>query len=136
MANDLHPTVEDIDPDADFDFPEFPDVNVDIGTYKACRERAVRIWHAKQDPMLRAMDADGRPLYRVSSGGNLIRTTKTSARLRRQVVERDGNKCVLCGGARPFHVDHIVRYVDGGPTALDNLRTLCVPCHNKRGGRA
>ncbi|MGE5595532.1 MAG: HNH endonuclease [Hyphomicrobiales bacterium] len=58
-------------------------------------------------------------------------------RTRREVVERDGHRCVACGttGVR-FEVDHIVPLACGGSNEPQNLRTLCVTCHrNRRGGR-
>lgn len=30
---------------------------------------------------------------------------------------------------RPWDADHIVPIVEGGPHAIENLRTLCRPCH-------
>lgn len=29
-----------------------------------------------------------------------------------------------------WHVDHIVELIDGGTHTLDNMQTLCIPCHN------
>lgn len=57
-------------------------------------------------------------------------------RTKREVLERDGQRCVACGatGVR-FEVDHIVPLANGGSNELQNLRTLCVPCHRKRQGR-
>ncbi len=44
--------------------------------------------------------------------------------LRRQTLERDGGRCVLCG--RPAVVaDHVVSRKAGGADALHNLRSLC-----------
>lgn len=61
-----------------------------------------------------------------------------SARLRRQVLERDGHACVSCGRGPDPHlriwleVDHIVPLEAGGQSELDNLRTLCNECHRAR----
>ena len=30
------------------------------------------------------------------------------------------------------HFDHVVPFSEGGPTTLENLRTLCIPCHKER----
>lgn len=31
--------------------------------------------------------------------------------------------------------DHIVELVDGGTHTLDNMQTLCIPCHNKKSAK-
>lgn len=58
-----------------------------------------------------------------------------SWRLRFMVMRRDDFKCRACG-ANPalksgtiLVVDHIVPWVDGGETIMDNLQTLCEPCN-------
>lgn len=76
---------------------------------------------------------------RVLFGGN-----------REKAIQRDGEKCVKCGMTREQHrktfgrditVDHIDgngRYTPAGDrnNSLDNLMTLCMPCHGvKDGGR-
>lgn len=50
---------------------------------------------------------------------------------RMQVADRDGGKCAFCGaGSDDWHVDHIIAVQDGGGCyGLENLRTLCHPCH-------
>ena len=51
-------------------------------------------------------------------------------RLRLQVLNRDGYRCVLCGRAGKLECDHITPMRRGGdPWALDNLQTLCRVCH-------
>ena len=57
-------------------------------------------------------------------------------RLRLQVLNRDGWRCVLCGRAGKLECDHITPMRRGGaPWALDNLQTLCRACHvNKTRG--
>ena len=56
-------------------------------------------------------------------------------KLRMRVLERDGFRCVVCG-RRPrdhidleLHVHHLIPWRLSGPTALDNLVTLCGTCH-------
>jgi 5-methylcytosine-specific restriction endonuclease McrA len=115
-----------------FTFPEW-DHEEPIDFYKWRRRAAVKRWRTAQIPMMSATRADGSPLYKMTSSGNWTRTAPLSRSQRRRVIARDG-ACVFCGAAEPFEVDHIVRYVDGGSNELENLRTLCVPCHKKRGG--
>jgi hypothetical protein len=60
--------------------------------------------------------------------------------LRRQVIERAGNRCEYCGLAQTgqeaaFHVDHVVPVIGGGDTALENLALACVSCSLRKGGR-
>lgn len=53
--------------------------------------------------------------------------------VRRAVMERDGHACVFCGATDQLSLDHIVRYRDGGPDTVENLRVLCMPCNLERG---
>jgi 5-methylcytosine-specific restriction endonuclease McrA len=56
---------------------------------------------------------------------------------RRAVLTRDNFTCVLCGikrteeNAIPLHVDHIQPFAERPDLVIDlnNVRTLCVPCH-------
>lgn len=62
---------------------------------------------------------------------------KMSARLRYEVMRRDGFRCVLCGRTAEdgvkLHVDHIRPISQGGLTEYDNLRTLCEECNLGKG---
>ncbi|MCA1670460.1 MAG: HNH endonuclease [Thermomicrobia bacterium] len=50
--------------------------------------------------------------------------------------QRDGYRCVRCGeGDAILHAHHVIHRSDGGSDDLDNLITLCVPCHRKEHGR-
>lgn len=63
--------------------------------------------------------------------------------LRQKVWERDRGICALCGVdttqleppgrlQHTWEVDHIVPVAEGGgECGLDNVRTLCIPCHRK-----
>lgn len=58
-----------------------------------------------------------------------------SVRLRFRVFQRDNFRCLVCGRSPANHlglelqIDHIIPYSQGGPTVLDNLRTLCKDCN-------
>jgi 5-methylcytosine-specific restriction endonuclease McrA len=53
-------------------------------------------------------------------------------KIRLLALDRDGGKCVKCG-AVAVEVDHIVEIAIGGPEFdLDNLQSLCVPCHKEK----
>lgn len=72
--------------------------------------------------------------------------TKIKKRTRLKVYERDGYKCVKCGGeypvitgvsrvSRSVHGNHLtlnhkVPWSLGGGNALDNLETMCYDCNN------
>lgn len=60
-----------------------------------------------------------------------------SLRLRFLVLRRDGYRCQLCGrGASDgvsLEIDHKRAVARGGPTALDNLWTLCFDCNRGKG---
>lgn len=62
-----------------------------------------------------------------------------SPRLRWQVMERDGFKCVRCGRTTAdgikLHVDHIHPKSRGGMATLDNGQTLCDECNIGKGAR-
>ncbi|WP_151899715.1 HNH endonuclease [Sulfurimonas sp. NW15] len=53
-------------------------------------------------------------------------------KVRKQVLIRDGGVCCVCGCAnQKMIVDHIKEISDGGcKLCYDNLRTVCVSCHN------
>lgn len=59
--------------------------------------------------------------------------------VRYRVLVRDDFKCVLCGAspatdpACRLHVDHVVPFSKGGPTVIENLRTLCANCNVGKG---
>ena len=62
------------------------------------------------------------------------------ARLRRQVVQRAGNRCEYCGLSQTaqeaaFHIDHVMPRNSGGKTTLSNLALACVSCSLRKGAR-
>lgn len=63
-----------------------------------------------------------------------------TARLRRLVVDRAGNRCEYCGLSQEgqeaaFHTDHIVPRASGGPTVAENLALACVSCSLRKEAR-
>lgn len=60
-------------------------------------------------------------------------------KIRYRVLTRDSYKCALCGRSPAthvgvsLHIDHIVPFVKGGKTVLENLRTLCNECNWGKG---
>lgn len=59
--------------------------------------------------------------------------------LRFTVLERDGFRCVYCGGTPGdgyvLHVDHIIPRALGGPTEEGNLATACSVCNEGKSAR-
>ena len=60
------------------------------------------------------------------------------ANTRREVYERQGGKCAICG--RPFDIemmeaDHITPWVEGGRTIADNCQMLCRDCNRRKSSK-
>lgn len=53
-------------------------------------------------------------------------------KLRLRALRRDGHMCMACRKAEATHVDHITRKADGGTDGIDNLQSLCAPCHHEK----
>jgi hypothetical protein len=49
--------------------------------------------------------------------------------LKQKILNRDDNKCYICGKETNLHVHHIIPRVHGGPHIPENLITLCSGCH-------
>ena len=54
------------------------------------------------------------------------------ARIRRQVLDRDGWRCRACGRPGRLEVDHVLPLERGGTNDLSNLQTLCPGCHIRK----
>jgi hypothetical protein len=66
------------------------------------------------------------------------RLRSVSRTLRNAVVERDGYRCHICTEAvdpDDIHIDHVIPFVKGGPTTLENLRVAHSVCNLRKGGR-
>jgi len=66
------------------------------------------------------------------------RTPRTAnARLKVQVLMRDGAICRLCGSppntGAILHIDHVIPWSKGGETILENLQVLCAECNLGKG---
>ena len=49
--------------------------------------------------------------------------------LKREVIRRDGSRCLCCGSTRRLQVDHIISRYHGGSNDPANLQTLCAVCN-------
>lgn len=60
-----------------------------------------------------------------------------SAKLRRALVERDGQRCYLCGkwieNIRKLRIEHKTPRSRGGGNSRDNLGLACIPCDIAKG---
>lgn len=55
---------------------------------------------------------------------------------RKNILRRDGYKCVYCGrGDLPLTVDHVLPKARGGTDSWENLVCACTVCNNKKGDR-
>jgi 5-methylcytosine-specific restriction endonuclease McrA len=55
--------------------------------------------------------------------------------LRQHVYQRDNGRCCYCGQAVELftcHIHHVLELSQSGTNHPMNLKTLCVPCHEKR----
>jgi hypothetical protein len=65
-------------------------------------------------------------------------TTRPTAEVRRQVIERAGNCCEYCLlhqdlAASTHQADHVIAEKHGGQTSLDNLALSCMVCNRRKG---
>lgn len=72
-----------------------------------------------------------RSLMRAEESGRPTRVGIPSE-LRRVVFERDGGRCVECGGNFNIQYDHILPVAHGGATTLENLQILCAECNRRK----
>lgn len=56
------------------------------------------------------------------------KATSIPPSVKREVFERDGGKCIICG-APGAPCGHIVRRSQGGKGVARNIVTFCNPCH-------
>ncbi len=52
--------------------------------------------------------------------------------VKREVIRRDGNRCLCCGNTRRLQVDHIISRYHGGTNDPANLQTLCSICNRDK----
>lgn len=65
-------------------------------------------------------------------------SSRPSAQLRRQVIERAGNRCEYClihqdDAVATHQSDHVIAEKHGGPTASENLALSCILCNLRKG---
>ncbi|MEZ4241455.1 MAG: HNH endonuclease [Myxococcota bacterium] len=79
------------------------------------------------------------PMPAVIRVPNWVERQPTSVALtRRNVLLRDGNRCVYCGFVglgRDLTIDHVMPRSRGGRTAWENVVAACAPCNRRKGDR-
>jgi len=71
-------------------------------------------------------------MKKVSCKSSRLRLDATSYRdLHRQVLERDGWRCQVCGGMQHLQVHHLKFRSHSGSDVEQNLITLCAKCHEQ-----
>lgn len=63
----------------------------------------------------------------------VVLRTSIPKRLREEVLEKYGRKCVICGSIEKLQIDHITPATAGGKNVLDNLQVLCQTCNGSKG---
>jgi 5-methylcytosine-specific restriction endonuclease McrA len=72
---------------------------------------------------------------RAESKAVRARNSRAWQLVREAARQRDHNRCVRCGSTERLEVHHRIPIEQGGSAlTLDNLATLCVPCHRKEEG--
>ena len=56
-------------------------------------------------------------------------------RIKDQVWNRDGGKCIRCGSNEKIEFDHIRPIVRGGKSTYRNLQLLCESCNRSKGAK-
>jgi 5-methylcytosine-specific restriction endonuclease McrA len=69
-------------------------------------------------------------MYRILPRHRRLRLEGESYKqLCREVLQRDGWKCQLCGGAENLQIHHQQFRSRSGNDSVENLITVCVCCH-------
>ena len=99
-----------------------------LGNYSKLSPEDKRIYEAQR----RAVQEQKEALY-INSAEEYYEKILYYSKLRKKVLNRDKNKCQLCGKSKntKLHVHHILKKKEGGSDCLDNLITCCPSCHKK-----
>jgi HNH endonuclease len=71
-------------------------------------------------------------LMRAEEAGEAGRA-RVPIEIRRAVFERDGGRCIECGGNFDLQYDHVIPFSLGGATTIANLQLLCADCNRRKG---
>jgi len=54
---------------------------------------------------------------------------------KRNIMVRDGHRCVYCGSREELTIDHVIPTSRGGKTNFENCVTACKLCNNRKNNR-
>lgn len=98
--------------------------------------------HPMKNPEIRTRLSEqrkgaGNPMYNVRGplspfwkGGKVTYRGAGWFKAKQVVLARDGHKCRRCGSTWKIQVHHIVPYRETQDNSIDNLVTVCPPCHS------
>jgi len=99
-------------------------------------ERRFRGWRAALEAFVAYANSSAEELTTSTDPDKSKKTSRfPDLRLRFRVLNRDSFKCQACGRSPAIehgvqlHIDHVVPWSAGGPTILENLKTLCERCN-------
>ncbi len=73
----------------------------------------------------------GKPVGNKGIFRSLGRGGRYDCKFRKEIIERDGNKCTRCSSTKTLHVHHIVPWKESEELRFEpsNVITLCDVCH-------
>jgi 5-methylcytosine-specific restriction endonuclease McrA len=82
----------------------------------------------------------GTECYKIPAVIRLIQLVRSIYRskvpfTKKNIMIRDGYRCVYCGTSDNLTIDHIIPQSRGGKTDFENCTTSCRVCNNKKGSR-
>jgi hypothetical protein len=113
-------------PNRDISHPEVVDWSVN--QWKLLTGRVLR----DPDRAIRRLHEDGK-LVKISKGvykyDPTLKVEETlpefTTSQKREIILRDGGRCIMCGSDKDIHVDHIVPKSKGGTSDIQNGQLLC-----------
>jgi len=106
--------------------------------------RGLRLWLTGKSEVLKYADK----VVRCANGSELqiplvVRLIKVIRMIyrnrvpysKRNIMVRDGHKCMYCGTDKNLTIDHMLPSSRGGKTTFENCVTACQPCNNKKGNK-
>jgi hypothetical protein len=118
--------------------PKYSDMKEDFSKYKiSTYERRFGSWTDALQEFVKYANNENLSITKTTTViNNRHKTSRNiNQRLRFIVMRRDNFKCVICGKSPAndpsieLHIDHIIPWVKGGETELENLQTLCSKCN-------